>query len=193
MRKLGERLRERHHITVRSATRQDLKHNLEEVRQLFNSSFAKNYEVAPISAPVFGFQVDAVRPFVDLDGIRIIEVAGKPTAFFLILPDLNELLSKFKGSIGLFDLIRLPLYKRNIRKCVIALIGVDPDLHGKGLGRVIAEEIIYYYFVSLNHLPKSDYMRSCHGNFLETGMARRTGRSELKLSQEHKVMLKELA
>src|SRR6218665_2839901 len=51
----------------------------------------------------------------------------------------------------------------------------------------------HQYFVSLNHLPKSDYMRSCHGNFLETGMARRTGRSELKLSQEHKVMLKELA
>jgi hypothetical protein len=144
LRKLGERLRERHRITVRSATRQDLKQSLEEVRQLLNNSFAKHYEVAPISAPVFRFQVDAVRPFVDLNGIRIIEVAGKPTAFFLILPDINELLIKFKGSIGIFDFIRLPLYKRSIRKCVIALIGADPDLHGKGLGRVIAEEIIYY-------------------------------------------------
>ncbi|QNM98213.1 N-acetyltransferase [Chitinimonas koreensis] len=144
LRKLGQKLRERHRITVRSATKQDLKQNLEEVRQLFNSSFAGNYEVAPISAPVFGFQIDAVRPFVDLDGIRIIEVAGKPTAFFLILPDLNELLAKLKGSFGLLDLIRLPAYKRGIKKCVIALIGVDPELHGKGLGRVIAEEIIGY-------------------------------------------------
>lgn len=144
LQKLGERLRERHRITVRSATKKELKGNLEEIRQLFNRSFAENYEVAPISAPVFGFQIDAMRPFVDLDGIRTIEIDGEPVAFFVILPDLNELLARLGGTFGLLDLLRLSRYKREIRKCVIALIGANPDLHGKGLGRVIAEEIICY-------------------------------------------------
>ena len=144
LQQLGERLRERHRITVRCATKQDLKQHLEEIRQLFNHSFAENYEVAPISAPVFRFQIDAVRPFIDLDGIRIIEVAGEPAAFFLILPDLNELLARLRGTFGLLDLLRLPRYKREIKKCVIALIGARTDLHGKGLGRVIADEIIRY-------------------------------------------------
>lgn len=144
LQQLGARLRERHGITVRSATRGDLKRHLEDIRQLFNHSFAGNHEVAPISAPVFRFQLDAVRSFVDLEGVRTIEVAGEPAAFFLILPDLNELLARLGGRIGLMDLLRLPRYKREIRKCVIALIGAHPDLHGKGLGRVIADEIIRY-------------------------------------------------
>lgn len=71
----------------------------------------------------------------------MIDVDGKPSAFFLILPDLNDVLKKLNGSFGLFDLFKLPAYRRSVRKGVIALIGSEPDSNGKGLGRVIAEEM----------------------------------------------------
>jgi len=143
-RALAARLRERGGITVRAATRGDLKNHLEEIRCLFNDSFSKNREVVSISAPVFKFAVDAVRPFVDLQGICVIEVEGRPRAFFLILPDLNEILVRLKGRLGLLDLLRMGSYRRGIKKAVVALIGSDTASHGAGLGRVIAQEVRRY-------------------------------------------------
>ena len=138
---LAARVRARNKITVRCATRADLKGNLDEIRRLFNDSFSSNREVAPISAPVFKFAIDGVRPFINLEGIRVIEVDGKPSAFFLILPDLNGVLKELNGSFGLLDLIKLPAYRRGVRKGVVALIGSAPDSNGKGLGRIIAQEM----------------------------------------------------
>jgi putative ABC transport system ATP-binding protein len=108
------------------------------------SSFSSNREVAPISEPVFKFAIDGVRPFIDLEGIRIIEVDGKPSAFFLILPDLNDVLKTLKVSFGLLDLLKMPAYRRSIRKGVVALIGSKPDSNGMGLGRILAEEMRNY-------------------------------------------------
>lgn len=144
VRSKAARVRARNKITARAATREELAGNLEEIRRLFNDSFSSNREVASLSAPVFKFAIDSVRPFIDLEGIRVIEVDGKPSAFFLILPDLNEVLRKLDGSFGLLDLIKLSSYKRSVRKAVVALIGSDTDSNGKGLGRIIAEEMHNY-------------------------------------------------
>ncbi|WP_338525314.1 hypothetical protein NUH87_06685 [Pseudomonas batumici] len=131
-------------FSVRTATRADLRDNLDEVRCLFNSAFAENYEVAPISAASFKFQIDSVKTFIDLEGIKLIELEGRAVAFFLILPDLNQILDKLKGSLGLFDLLKLGRYKRGVDGAVIALIGADPSVQGSGLGRLIGDEIGRY-------------------------------------------------
>jgi GNAT superfamily N-acetyltransferase len=144
MKVLADRARAQQRISVRSASRHDLKNNLDEIRKLFNISFAKNLDVAPISGATFKFAVDSVRPFIELEGIRVIEVDDVPVAFFLILPDLNELLIKLKGSIGLLDLIKLPWSRRAIQKCVVALIGAVPDHYGQGIGRIIMDEMLHY-------------------------------------------------
>lgn len=131
-------------FSVRSATRSDLRSNLEEIRCLFNSAFAENYEVAPISKASFKFQIDSVKTFIDLEGIKLIELDGRAVAFFLILPDLNQILSRLKGHFGLFDLLKLNRYKRGVTGGVIALIGADPSVQGSGLGRLIGDEIVRY-------------------------------------------------
>lgn len=131
-------------FSVRSATRTDLRSNLEEIRCLFNSAFAENYEVAPISKASFKFQIDSVKTFIDLEGIKLIELDGRAVAFFLILPDLNQILSRLKGHFGLFDLLKLNRYKRGVTGGVIALIGADPSVQGSGLGRLIGDEIVRY-------------------------------------------------
>jgi GNAT superfamily N-acetyltransferase len=131
-------------FSVRSATRADLRSNLEEIRCLFNSAFAENYEVAPISKASFKFQIDSVKTFIDLEGIKLIELDGRAVAFFLILPDLNQILSRLKGHFGLFDLFKLNRYKRGVTGGVIALIGADPSVQGSGLGRLIGDEIVRY-------------------------------------------------
>lgn len=131
-------------FSVRSATRSDLRSSLEEIRCLFNSAFAENYEVAPISRASFKFQIDSVKTFIDLEGIKLIELDGRAVAFFLIMPDLNQILSRLKGHFGLFDLLKLNRYKRGVTGGVIALIGADPSVQGSGLGRLIGDEIVRY-------------------------------------------------
>lgn len=74
-------------FSVRSATRTDLRSNLEEIRCLFNSAFAENYEVAPISKASFKFQIDSVKTFIDLEGIKLIELDGRAFEAALVNQD----------------------------------------------------------------------------------------------------------
>ncbi|UVK85413.1 hypothetical protein LOY46_12250 [Pseudomonas sichuanensis] len=125
-------------VHVRQATAADLKGGLEEIRQLFNNAFEGNHEVTPLTPASFRFLVDSMRAFVDLQGVEVVEVDGEPMAFFVVLPDLNQILQRLGGRLRLLDLLRLGRYRRAVDGAVIALIGASSQVQGGGLGRLLA-------------------------------------------------------
>jgi hypothetical protein len=125
-------------VHVRQATAADLKGGLEEIRQLFNNAFEGNHEVTPLTPASFRFLVDSMRAFADLQGVEVVEVDGEPMAFFVVLPDLNQILQRLGGRLRLLDLLRLGRYRRAVDGAVIALIGASSQVQGGGLGRLLA-------------------------------------------------------
>ena len=69
---------------------------------------------------------------------------NKPIAFFIMIPDLYQIIRKFNGNFNLINKLRLLFYLKIRKVCtrVIGIIfGVIPEFQGKG----VAEGMIVFY------------------------------------------------
>lgn len=131
-------------IAVRSPDMRRYEAELELLRNIYNDSFEEHPEHVPISAPVFSAMAQELRPILDPHLVRIIEVGGRAAGFLMMIPDLNEVVSR-SGRLSLALLARL-LLKRNgripgIDTAVVVMIGAAKSRFGEGIGRVIAGEM----------------------------------------------------
>lgn len=142
----GDQIVARLGLRVRSANMSRYAAELEGLRQTYSRSFAAHPELVPISPQVFAAQAADMRPLVDPDLVRIVEKDGQPVGFALLLPNLNELLRGGTGRITPGLMLRLLArrdhYVRGIRSAVVVMAGAVPEYAGKGLGRVIAAELV---------------------------------------------------
>ena len=142
----GDQVLARLGLRVRSADMSRYAAELEGLRQIYARSFADHPELVPISPRVFAAQAADIRPLVDPGLVRIVEKAGEPVGFALLLPNLNELLRGGTGRMTPALMLRLLARRghqvRGIRSAVVVMAGAVPEYEGKGLGRVIAAELV---------------------------------------------------
>jgi GNAT superfamily N-acetyltransferase len=141
LRQMGDAVREQANLRVRPLDKKRFFDDMEIIRRLFNDSFAANDAVTPFEQDVFRFTVKALKPFVEPEMITIVEKDGRPVAFTAIVPNLNEVLKKLDGRIGITDLLRIRKTLRGIRSAVLLLIGALPEVHGVGIGRTLLGEL----------------------------------------------------
>jgi hypothetical protein len=138
----GAAILERNRLTVRSADMRRYNEELEILRQLYIKSFAYHPESVPISRAVFNAQGKDLKPIVDPSLVRIIEKDGVPVGFSLLVPNLNEILIGRNGKLSLGLLLRWRSLLKKIKSVVVVMIGADPTLFGRGLGRCFTAEIV---------------------------------------------------
>lgn len=77
-----------------------------------------------------------LRPIVDRDLIYFAYFNDEPIAFFVMVPDLNRIIGKFRGKLNLINKLRLmwDLKVRRRSDRIFAIIfGVTPEFQGKGV------------------------------------------------------------
>ncbi|MCV7112181.1 N-acetyltransferase [Mycolicibacterium setense] len=131
--------------TVRSVRMKDFSNELETLRVLYNDSFARHPENVPLSKAVFAGMAAEMRPLIDPRIVRIVEAAGTPIGFLLMLPDVNEI-SGQSGRLTPSMLLRMAAKRggriRGIDTAVVVLIGAVETQFGAGIGRILAGEIV---------------------------------------------------
>lgn len=132
-------------VSVRSVRMRDYADELEMLRGLYNDSFAHHPENVPLSREVFSGMAAEMRPLVDPNIVRIVESAGTPVGFLLMLPDINEVTGR-SGRLTSALLARLAVRChgriRGIDTAVVVLIGAVQTQFGAGIGRILAGEIV---------------------------------------------------
>ena len=132
-------------VRLRGLNRKNFKQEMETLRDIFNDAWSDNWGFVPFTREEFAELGTSLRLFVPDDFIRIAEYQGKPVAFIVILPNLNEVLRDLDGSLfpsGLFKLINA-LRKRRIRTARIPLLGVRKELQNTPLGIALALLVIH--------------------------------------------------
>ena len=132
-------------VRLRGLNRKNFKQEMEILRDIFNDAWSDNWGFVPFTREEFAELGTSLRLFVPDDFIRIAEYQGKPVAFIVILPNLNEVLRDLDGSLfpsGLFKLINA-LRKRRIRTARIPLMGVRKELQNTPLGMALALLVIH--------------------------------------------------
>ncbi len=113
---------------------------------LLNDAWSKNWGFVPLTDSEIDYVGKKLKPIVYEDLIRIAEYDGKPVAFMITLPDLNEKLKGYDGALFPFNWARLLwwLRKPQVRTMRVPLMGVARDIQGSRLASQLAFMMIEY-------------------------------------------------
>lgn len=103
------------------------------IREIYNDAWAGNWGFVPLSDDEMRDIQKSVMEFADPDLAFFIYYEDEPAAFCLIFPDMNPLLKRLNGRIGLPGLLKILMYKREINKLRLLMLGIKEKYRQLGL------------------------------------------------------------
>lgn len=133
-------------ITVRMVDKSRFDEEAAIILSILNDAWSDNWGFVPLTPPEIRDVGVKLKPIVFNDLIRIAELDGKPVAFMITLPDLNEPLAKLNGSLLPFGWAKLLLWLRRpkVRTMRVPLMGVVKELQSSRLASQLAFMMIEY-------------------------------------------------
>mgnify|MGYP001231124269 CR=1 FL=1 len=129
---------------------------------ILNDAWSDNWGFVPFTEAEIAYAGKKLKPLVYEDLIRIAEVDGEPVAFMMTLPDVNEKLKGFNGSLFPFNWAKLLWWLRapSSRIMRVPLMGVVKRLQASRLASQLA-------FMLIEHIRRDAVVRygATHGDF----------------------------
>ena len=133
MDRLAERIAKKRGIHIRPSRPKDADAEFALIREIYNASWSDNWGFVPLSSDEMrAIQKDVMR-FVDPDMVFFIDYEHEPAAFCVIFPDINRLLKRLNGRIGLLGLLKVLIYRREITGLRLLMFGVKEKYRQLGI------------------------------------------------------------
>ncbi len=113
---------------------------------ILNDAWSGNWGFVPITDSEIAYVGKKLKPIVYEDLIRIAEVDGEPVAFMMTLPDMNEKLIGYAGSLFPFNWAKLLWWLRapKVRTMRVPLMGVLKKLQSTRLASQLALMLVEF-------------------------------------------------
>ncbi|WP_371228362.1 GNAT family N-acetyltransferase [Roseovarius sp. 2305UL8-3] len=128
-------------VSVALLTRATLGARLEDARQILNASFDANPMFVPVSQEEYMFQAKDLKWIMDKRLSVVLHASGRPVGVLIGIPDLNPLLRRMRGRLGLSTPWHVLRHLMGNRRAVIVYYGVVPDWQGKGLAPYMVDSV----------------------------------------------------
>ena len=132
-----ERLERRLGITFRTLDMKRLSREVAIVKDIYNSAWERNWGFVPMTDAEFDFMAANLKRVVDPRMCFIAEHEGRPVAFSLTLPDLNQALARIDGRLLPFGIFKLLWHARRVDQARVITLGVIPGYRKRGLDGLI--------------------------------------------------------
>jgi len=145
-------------ISVRTIDRRNAAADLDTMCRIFNDAWSDNWGFVPFTSKEFSTLGKELLMVVPADFIHIADLDGKPAAFIVLIPNLNELIADLDGRLFPFAWARL-LWRLKVRfpkSGRIALMGVRREFQHTRMGPALAFSV----------------MRALHGPIIARGLNR---------------------
>ncbi len=111
----------------------------EDFRTVYNKSWGKHSGVSEISSSQARALFKKLKPILDPDLLWFAFYKNEPVAFFLMIPELNQIFRHLNGKLHLINKLRFLYYKKRkiCTKMLGMLFGVVPEHQGKGVESAI--------------------------------------------------------
>jgi GNAT superfamily N-acetyltransferase len=133
-------------IRVREVDKNRFEDEAAIILAILNDAWSDNWGFVPLTPPEIKDVGVKLKPIVFNDLIRIAELDGRPVAFMITLPDLNEPLKPLGGSLLPFGWAKLLLWLRRpkARTMRVPLMGVVKELQASRMASQLAFMMIEY-------------------------------------------------
>jgi len=133
MDRLAERITRKKGIHIRPARPKDADSEFDLIREIYNGAWSDNWGFVPLSDHEMRDIQKNVMEFVDPDMVFFIDYEDEPAAFCVIFPDMNPLLKRLNGRIGLTGLLKYLLHRRKINGLRLLMFGIKEKFRQLGL------------------------------------------------------------
>lgn len=131
--KLVERIKRNHNISIRTATRRTLDRDMAMVKEIYYESWSKNWGFVPLSDDEFDESARQMARIMDPDLVLFLYHQDEPAGICVILPDMNPLLKRLNGQMGLTGLFKYFYYRHEVNGLRAILFGFKPQYRKLGL------------------------------------------------------------
>ncbi|TPG38576.1 N-acetyltransferase [Sphingomonas koreensis] len=133
-------------IVIREVDKSKFMEEASIILAILNDAWSDNWGFVPLTGPEIADVGVKLKPIVFNDLIRIAEVDGKPVAFMITLPDLNEAIAPLKGNLLPFGWAKLLLWLRRpkVKTMRVPLMGVVKELQSSRMASQLAFMMIEY-------------------------------------------------
>lgn len=113
---------------------------------ILNDAWSDNWGFVPFTDAEVAYAGKKLKPIVFEDLIMIAEIEGRPVAFMMTLPDLNEKLKDFDGALFPFNWARLLWWLRapKVKTMRVPLMGVIKELQSSRVAGQLAFMMIEF-------------------------------------------------
>ena len=115
---------------------------------ILNDAWSDNWGFVPFTPAEVAYAGKKLKPIVFNDLIRIAEIDGEPVAFMMVIPDLNEQLGKYNGSLWPFNWAKLFWWLNvgtpRVTTMRVPLMGVVKRLQASRVASQLAFMLIEY-------------------------------------------------
>ena len=136
----AQRIYQNPEYTFRKIEKAKLAKYGEDFRTIFNEGWAKFPGVKEMTQDQAQSLVKTMKPIIDEQLTWFAYAGNRPVAFFIVIPDLNQIVKYMNGKFGLWQKIKfaLLLVRGVITRTCGIIFGVVPDYQGKGVESAIA-------------------------------------------------------
>ncbi|WP_245942001.1 N-acetyltransferase [Sphingomonas gilva] len=133
-------------IRIREVVKSRFEEEAATILGILNDAWSDNWGFVPLTQPEIDDVGKKLKPIVFEDLIRIAEYDGRPVAFMITLPDLNEAIAPLDGSLLPFGWARLLWWLRRprVNTMRVPLMGVVKELQSSRLASQLAFMMIEY-------------------------------------------------
>jgi hypothetical protein len=140
--RVADRARARGGFSTRGFNPRKYNEDIKLIQALYNQSWRDNWGAVPMTDREMAVLAAEIRPFADFELMRFAFAGDRPVALCLSIPDINPILKKLNGHMGLSGLVRFLWERRRVKGVRTILFGVIPEFRGRGLDVVLTTESV---------------------------------------------------
>jgi len=130
---LAGRIARKKGIHIKRINKKDLDAEFALIREIYNDSWSGNWCFVPLRANEMRDIQKNVMQFTDTDLAFFIYYENEPAAVCVIFPDMNPLLKRLNGRIGVMGLLKVLLYRREIKGLRLLMFGIKDKYRQMGI------------------------------------------------------------
>jgi hypothetical protein len=166
LREKGERLLKNKDYTFRTTKGMSFDEIADAYVTIYNKAWSRFPGVPKVRRQHVKAVLNSVKPILDHKAFIFGFYKGEPVVFYIMVPDLNQVIYDFNGKMGLLNKLKLFYRLKVIRKCtrlIGVIFGVVPEHQGKGVESAIILQ--FEKEIKAGRIPYTDLEMNWIGDF----------------------------
>jgi GNAT superfamily N-acetyltransferase len=137
---LADRLEPEHGITIRHASKRDLKAEMRRFIEIYNVAWEHNWGYSPLTEAEIAHAAKTLKPILDEHWMMFAEKDGEAIGVAVTVPDFNQVLHRLDGRLLPLGWLTALRARRHIDRVRVGFLGVKPEWQHAGVAAGLYKE-----------------------------------------------------